>query len=338
MKKHSIRWISCILALCLLFSIPAAAGAVVTFPDSLYLQQASYGTCTLCSTTMMIRARMYLSNNNYWTHVIENDVRYYGWLSGAGLRWSWTYTIQDCRITIGREAVSGFTAEELKALLDAHPEGIVLYVSSVPHAVFLTDYEGDTFYCADPANYYSGKRIPLSESYTARRIGDQEAVLAAASSYWYVSSYSIPEYTGDVGPAPDYCVCTDDTAGEYICTASKLNIRTGHSTISTVIGTIPSGAVVNVTMTGDEWAHVEYNGTVGFASLEYLKKVYTTGDMDGDNIVSNSDIIVLVRYIVGLIDENSEIALHIKEYGDINADGTITNSDLLEVARIIVGI
>ena len=340
MTTHFKRWLSFILVLCFLFAIPATANASSVFPDDLYLQQSTYGTCTLTSAAMMIRARMYLSNNNYWTHVTENDVRYYGWLEGAGLYWNWTYTIQDCRVSIKREQVSeGFTIEELKELLDKHPEGIVLYVDSVPHAVFITDYEGDTFYCADPASYYSGKRIPLAESYTASRVGDQDAVLANTYSYWYVSSYSIPECTEDVGPAPDFCECSTDAAGEYICTSTNtLNIRSGHSTVSTVIGSIPSGAVVNVTMANDEWAHVEYNGIKGFASLDYLRKSYIEGDMDNDGKASNSDIVVLVRYIVGLLDTNSETAIRIQEYGDLNSDGVISNSDLLAITRIVIGL
>ncbi|MBE6948752.1 MAG: hypothetical protein E7456_02785 [Ruminococcaceae bacterium] len=339
MKKHFIRWISCALILCILFSIPVTATAASTLPDSIYLQQES-GLCTLTSATMMIRSRMYLSNNNKWVLVTTNDVRTYGWLNGVGLYWNWTYTLDDCRINVRREIVEGITTEDLKAVLDAHPEGIVLYVTSVPHAVFLTDYEGDTFYCADPSPYYSGKRIPLSESYTASRVGDQDAVLAATYSYWYVNSYSIPEYTDEVIPPmdiPSECSCTEDLAGQYRCIASDaLNIRSRHDTASPVLGTIPSGAVVTVTRANGEWAHVEYNGISGYAYMQYLEEVVVKGDIDGDTHVSNADIVTLVRYLVGMYEEGSETYYRVVRYGDVNRDGRINNTDLLEIAIITV--
>ena len=45
----------------------------------------------------------------------------------------------------------------------------------------LTDYDEETgtFYCADPANYYAGSRIPLAESWNgACRGKSQDAVIA----------------------------------------------------------------------------------------------------------------------------------------------------------------
>lgn len=338
MKKLSMRFIACIIAVCILIAVPAAAGAVSAFPDSLYLTQNTSGTCTLCSATMMIRARMYLSNNNNWSKVTENDVRNYGWLSGVGLYWSWTYKYNDSSISVGRKAVSnGITADELKAILDDHPEGIVLYVASVPHAVFLTDYEGDTFYCADPSSYYSGRRMPLADSYTASRIGDQAEVLERVSSYWYVSSYSIPVHIEE-DEDPEMCSCSDSIAGEYICTATSLNIRSGHGTHFGIIGSIPCGAVVRVTMADSTWAHIEYNGISGYANMEFLSSKRPLGDIDGDNNVSNSDVVIALRFIVDLIGEDSDLYESIIKYGDMDGDGEITNSDLVAITRITIGL
>ena len=39
----------------------------------------------------------------------------------------------------------------LISLLEQHPEGIVLYDRTQPHAVLLTDYTNGIFYCSDPA-------------------------------------------------------------------------------------------------------------------------------------------------------------------------------------------
>lgn len=334
MKRIITRLIAGILTLCIMLTLTVTAGAACILPDSLYLEQNAGGTCTLCASTMMLRSRMYLSSNSDWDKITEQNTRSVAWLSGKGLLWNWTYTIGDSSMTVGRQAVSGFTIEELKAVLDAHPEGIALYVSSVPHAVFLTDYEGDTFYCAEPSPYYSGERIPLAESYTASRIGDQADVLRRVSSYWYIASYSIPE------PAPNICTCTEENAGEYICKSpTDLSIRSGHNSAYIIIGSIPTGTTVSVTHIGDDWAHVEYNGISGYVYANYLEPVIkeeetverTMGDFTGDNVISSSDVDIMINYLIyGL---NSNGAADIEAYGDMNNDGKVTNLDLLLTAR-----
>ena len=71
----------------------------------------------------------------------------------------------------------------------------------------------------------------------------------------------------------DVCNCSESYAGNYICTSnSTLNIRSGHSTSSSVVGSIPSGATVYVSKSDGTWAHVEYNGVSGCASMSYLSK------------------------------------------------------------------
>ena len=60
--------------------------------------------------------------------------------------------------------------QTLITLLSQHPEGIVLYDRSQPHAVLLTDYTNGNFYCSDPAGNISSGRIPL-ETPAFRSIG-----------------------------------------------------------------------------------------------------------------------------------------------------------------------
>ena len=52
--------------------------------------------------------------------------------------------------------------QTLIQLLAEHPEGIVLYDRSRPHAVLLTDYTDGVFYCSDPAGSVSLGRVPIS--------------------------------------------------------------------------------------------------------------------------------------------------------------------------------
>ena len=74
------------------------------------------------------------------------------------------------------------------ALLEEHPEGIVLYCGRLPHAVFLTDYADGMFYVADPAPYYAEGRIPLTEGWIGKCYGhDLDKILSSVTAYWSVT-------------------------------------------------------------------------------------------------------------------------------------------------------
>ena len=208
------KCLSIIIAVIMLFSVFAALPASVsaeeldivesgasTLPNSLFLQQSASGMCTLSSIAMMLRARMYLSGNSDWARMTESTIRSVAWMEGVGVRYSCTYTQDGNSMSVSHENLSGISASRLKSLLNSHPEGIMLLCNDLPHAVFVTDYEGDTFYCADPATTYSGKRRTLASSYTGQMLGSQSAVLSAADAYWYVSSYSI---TGNIDLGKDF--------------------------------------------------------------------------------------------------------------------------------------
>ena len=159
-------------------------------PDSIGLIQQTSVTCTLASAAMMLRARMYRSANDNWASVTENSIKSVAWCDD-GLYYNWTYSIGGNSMTVAHKTCNGMSADTLKGLLDSHPEGIVLYERAVPHAIFVCDYVGDTFYCFDPARAnYSGRRT-LSNSYLATCVGNQASILSGADDYWYVSSYSI---------------------------------------------------------------------------------------------------------------------------------------------------
>ena len=92
----------------------------------------------------------------------------------------------------------------------------------------------------------------------------------------------------------DVCNCSESYAGNYTCTSnSTLNIRSGHSTSSSVVGSIPSGATVYVSKSDGTWAHVEYNGVSGCASMNYLSKVQepdpTPTEIRGSEMASGYD-------------------------------------------------
>lgn len=110
------------------------------------------------------------------------------------------------------------------------------------------------------------------------------------------------------GPSvPDSCGCSEEYAGVYTCTtvSGGLNIRSGHGTSYASIGSIPPGAKVYVSMADGAWAHVEYNGIVGCASMVYLQKLDAEPqptpaptptdpmpkplDPDGDGVITERD-------------------------------------------------
>lgn len=267
--KRTKRIISLLLVLvCLSTCVPlVAVQASDDFPSDFYLTQTQRGTCTLCSAAMMLRGCMYYSGNQDWNQITENGIRPVAWLEGAGLYWNFTYTLGDTSMTVGNTLISGVTVEGLKKLLDTYTDGIVLYCGNLPHAVYLIDYVGDTFYCAETIENYSGKRITLAESWLGKSYGSQSGVLKNVTAYWYIKEKTV---------AQD-CGCSVSFAGTYTCTtsSSNLTIRSGHGTAYGSIGTIPPGAEVYVTRaTGEDdtdWAHVTYNGITGYASMKYLE-------------------------------------------------------------------
>ena len=171
------RLLSLVLTLAfLLVSLPAALAVDLNVDAGFYFKQSRGGTCTLASAAMMLRRRAYLDGLNDWTDVTENSVRSTAWSNG--LAHSFTYK----EMQVGYATLPSGTAAKttlLIQLLEQHPEGIVLYDRTQPHAVLLTDYTNGIFYCSDPAGNISSGRIPLTSSSVS---------VARSSCYWYVTS------------------------------------------------------------------------------------------------------------------------------------------------------
>lgn len=194
--KHPVkRSFAILLALAILAGLCVLPASAASFPSSLYLRQITNVSCTRASNTMMCRARAYLSGNDNWSSITEYDLTNCGaWSDSYGM--SWNYTLSKPgdgihSIRVSETAVSGLGLGTVKALLNAHPEGFVMYCGRLPHAIFITDYQGDTIYCADPGWGYSGDRRPLTSSYFGTCYGSQANILANVTAYWYVAGYNI---------------------------------------------------------------------------------------------------------------------------------------------------
>ena len=194
--KHPVkRSFAILLALAILAGLCILPASAASFPSSLYLRQITNVSCTRASNTMMCRARAYLSGNDNWSSITEYDLTNCGaWSDSYGMRWNYTLSKPGDgihSISVSETAVRGLSLGTVKALLNAHPEGFVMYCGRLPHAIFITDYAGDTIYCADPGWGYSGNRRPLTSSYFGTCYGSQANILANVTTYWYVAGYNI---------------------------------------------------------------------------------------------------------------------------------------------------
>ena len=134
---------------CLGLVMAPKAVAGVPYPSDLYLTQQSDVTCTLVSNAMMLRARMYLSNNSSWSAITESSLAPYCWINGAGQVSTYSCGFGGGTLNVNQAFVNGLTVSQLQGILDAHPEGVCIYVTSIPHAQWITDIEDGIVYSGD---------------------------------------------------------------------------------------------------------------------------------------------------------------------------------------------
>ena len=159
--------------------ISAQAASYVTFDqlnaDSVFLKQSQPHVCTLTSNAMMIRRAAMLSGDKNWQSVTESSVRSDGWVEGAGMK----YNYSSAGFTVAKATLG--SSSQLAAMLKSHPEGIVIYNTSRPHAILVTDYTDGVFYCSDPSNGSPSGRYPVAQA---------SITVASASRIWYVTNAS----------------------------------------------------------------------------------------------------------------------------------------------------
>ena len=195
-KRQITRWLQAVLTavlICTGLITPQKVEASVPYPNSLYLTQQTDVTCTLVSNAMMLRGRTYLSNNSNWTAITESSLEPFGWIENAGQRVNYSATFGNCSFTVNQSFVNGLTLAQLQNILASHPEGVCIYVTSIPHAQWITDIDNGVVYSADSScEAYFGRR-PLANTYQGQCCGyNQNTVLSCVTSYWYVESYDVP--------------------------------------------------------------------------------------------------------------------------------------------------
>ena len=67
--------------------------------------------------------------------------------------------------------------------------------------------------------------------------------------------------------------CVDEVQCQNVCevTVQKLNVRSGPTTASSVIGSLNANERVNVYSVDNGWAKIDYGGADGYVSMKYLK-------------------------------------------------------------------
>ena len=147
------------------------------------------------------------------------------------------------------------------------------------------------------------------------------------------------------GEVKTECSCTEDYAGTYTTSGvtTYLNIRSesAHSLSGAIVGKIEPGAVFTVTKANGTIAHVQYNGTSGIVSMEYIKRneplmlapVVSAGqgsgsDVNGDSIVDGRDAsAVLTDYARISAGYSSAFSGSQRIAADANNDSVIDGRD-----------
>ena len=113
------------------------------------------------------------------------------------------------------------------------------------------------------------------------------------------------------------CGCSNIYAGIYIVNTSRLplTMRKGHGSNYGKVTSIPKGKTVTVSASNGTWAHVNYNGSDGYASMQYLKKVeegnISTGlikGIEGSISKSNASTSIVQQKIERLYAQHYNIA------------------------------
>ena len=164
------RILSILMMVLMMVSMVPATAMAATFEevnqDQVFLTQERNGTCTLASTTMMLRRTAMLRGDQDWQSITEASCREAFWIGGRGLPYKFQY--DGMTVAHGRLPGGEANRQILIDMLSRHPEGIVLHAPGVPHAVLLTDYTDGVFYCADPAPNKPNARIPIDQAHGTR--------------------------------------------------------------------------------------------------------------------------------------------------------------------------
>ena len=183
--KKTMRIVALVMALALCFGAGAEGIYYGSHPaEDVYIMQTRAHTCTLVAATMMLR-NYSCQNGNPYEQVTASGVEHFAWTKQYGL--SQDFTIGQVSVTCNADVHNCIDKKAyLINVLQYHPEGVVIYDTGAPHAIYLFGYDSDsdTFYCADTTHRNGGHAIPLEESIIRGK--SQQDKLNTIDKIWYV--------------------------------------------------------------------------------------------------------------------------------------------------------
>ncbi len=86
----------------------------------------------------------------------------------------------------------------------------------------------------------------------------------------YVGANYVTISEGTASPTPTPTSTSSATVKTGTVNASSLYVRSGPGTSYSVLGSLPRNATVSITVVGDQWHTISYNGQTGYVSADYI--------------------------------------------------------------------
>ncbi len=189
MKKITSLFLTLTMLLSLVV-MPAKTAFAVSIDDSSVVLKQPKGsdTCTYFSAAMMLRRKAILNGNSNWSSITGDSVRSIARYSGGGMKNEFTYAGMNVKAGTFSGNASN-KKQQLISLLNAHPEGVVIYMYGsglYTHAILATSYTNGTVYVADSVHYLPKAIIPITDAYLTGSTQDER--IGNLKKYWYIDS------------------------------------------------------------------------------------------------------------------------------------------------------
>ena len=164
------------------------------------------------------------------------------------------------------------------------------------NTTFAAEYRTIT---ADNVNFRSGPSTSYS-SLGKLNEGDKVEYISESGSWIKV------KYNGTTGYVyGSYVSKTASTITKYV-TASSLNVRSGPSTSSSILGSLSKGTSVQVISESNGWAKIKYNGSTGYVSSKYLStSTNSSTSTSASKVISYAKSLLGKPYVWGAQGPNS---------------------------------
>ena len=143
---------------------------------------------------------------------------------------------------------------------------------------------------ADAVNFRSGPSTSYSSLGSFNK-GDKVEYLGTSGSWVKV------KYNNKTGYVYGSYVGNYATKTKYV-TATTLNVRSGAGTSYSVLGSLSKGTKVEVISTTNGWSKINYNGSIGYVSSQYLSSSSTDSSTSTTSSSVNK-VISLAKSLLG---------------------------------------